>query len=367
MYIFILFCVVTFIQLLFFSFFYYKFSSDLSVSTPSESHPISVIICAKNEAKNLAENLPLIAKQKYPDFEIVLVDDFSSDNSLNIMQQFQKDFSSENCSIVIISPEKNVQKGKKNALTAGIKISSNENLLLTDSDCKPNSELWISTMAKEFSQEKTIILGYGAYQKIENSFLNEIIRFETLMTAMQYFSYAHIGKAYMGVGRNIAYKKEEFHKVNGFEKHYDILSGDDDLFINQIATKKNVATCLETNGFTTSKPETNFKNWIRQKRRHIATANQYKLDHQISLGLFYLSQISFWILGFYLLFWSNFKMLTLSLMFLRFIPWYAAILKCAKQLQEKDLIRFAPYYEFSIIFIQLYIFIRNLISSPKHW
>ena len=113
MYIFILFCVVTFIQLLFFSFFYYKFSSDLSVSTPSESHPISVIICAKNEAKNLAENLPLIAKQKYPDFEIVLVDDFSSDNSLNIMQQFQKDFSSENCSIVIISPEKNVQKGKK--------------------------------------------------------------------------------------------------------------------------------------------------------------------------------------------------------------------------------------------------------------
>ena len=209
MYIFILFCVVTFIQLLFFSFFYYKFSSDLSVSTPSESHPISVIICAKNEAKNLAENLPLIAKQKYPYFEIVLVDDFSSDNSYNIMQQFQKDFSSENCSIVIISPEKNVQKGKKNALTAGIKISSNENLLLTDSDCKPNSELWISTMAKEFSQEKTIILGYGAYLKIENSFLNEIIRFETLMTAMQYFSYAHIGKAYMGVGRNIAYKKEE--------------------------------------------------------------------------------------------------------------------------------------------------------------
>jgi len=184
---------------------------------------------------------------------------------------------------------------------------------------------------------------------------------------LQYFSYANIGKAYMGVGRNIAYKKEQFIKINGFEKHENILSGDDDLFINEIATKTNVVTCLSANSFTISKPETVFKNWIKQKRRHITTANYYKPNHQILLGLFYLSQISFWILACTLLILSIYPAATIFLIVLRFILWYATILKSANQLQEKDLIRYAPLYEFSIIFIQLYLFIRNLISAPKNW
>lgn len=367
MFIFITFCAITLIQILFYTFFYLKFSDKSPVSENRPLVPISVIICAKNEAENLAENLPFIAKQKYFRFEIVLVDDFSTDNSLEIMQQFQKDYASENCTIVITSPKKNIRKGKKNALTAGIEKASNKHLLLTDADCKPNSEFWIATMATKFSEEKTIILGYGAYQKIENSFLNKIIRFETLITALQYFSYANIGKAYMGVGRNIAYKKEEFEKVNGFDNHDNLLSGDDDLFINQIATKTNVATCLEPNSFTISKPEIVFKKWLKQKRRHITTANHYKSSHQTALALFYISQISFWILAVLLLLLLIYPIATIFLIVLRFVLWYAAILKSAKQTQEKDLIRYAPLYEFSIIFIQLYIFIRNLISPPKHW
>ena len=367
MYVFIAFCAIILIQFLFYIFFYLKFSNKSFTSKNRNYSPISVIICAKNEAKNLAENLPFIAKQNYPSFEIVLVDDFSTDNSLEIMEQFQRNFSSKNCTITITSPNKNLREGKKNALSAGIKTAKHEYLLLTDADCKPNSEFWISSLSENFSNEKAIVLGYGAYQKIENSFLNKIIRFETLLTALQYFSYANIGKAYMGVGRNIAYKKEQFVKINGFEKHENILSGDDDLFINEIATKTNVVTCLSANSFTISKPETVFKNWIKQKRRHITTANYYKPNHQILLGLFYLSQISFWILACTLLILSIYPAATIILIVLRFILWYATILKSANQLQEKDLIRYAPLYEFSIIFIQLYLFIRNLISAPKNW
>jgi cellulose synthase/poly-beta-1,6-N-acetylglucosamine synthase-like glycosyltransferase len=367
MFIFITFCAITLIQLLYYTFFYVKFSDKTSLSENKALLPISIIVCAKNEADNLAKNLPLLAKQNYPKFEIVLVDDFSTDNSREIMQQFQQDFSTKNCSILITSPEKNIRKGKKNALTTGIKLANYEHLLLTDADCKPNSEFWISSMAEKFSSEKTMVLGYGAYQKIENSTLNKIIRFETLLTAIQYFSYANLGKAYMAVGRNIAYKKEEFQKVNGFKNHENILSGDDDLLLNQMANKKNVATCLSPNSFTISKPETSFKNWIKQKRRHITTANHYKACHKISLALFYISQITFWILAVLSLLVSNYLAATIFLIVSRYILWYAAISKSARRLEEKDLIRYAPIYEFSIIFIQLYIFMRNLISPPKHW
>lgn len=155
--------------------------------------------------------------------------------------------------------------------------------------------------------------------------------------------------------------------ANGFEKHANIISGDDDLLINQMATSKNVAICFHRNSFTISEPKLNLKNWISQKRRHIATATHYKLFHQFFLGLFYLSQMLFWISAVLLIILKINPELTIILILFRFIIWYLAIGKSAKKLQEKDLMPFAPLYEFSLIFIQLYIFIRNLISPPKHW
>lgn len=366
MFIFITFCIVTLIQILFFSFFFFYFLGTIS-SRARKYFPVSIIICAKNEAKNLVRNLPFIAQQNYPNFEIVLVDDFSTDDSMEIMEHFKRNFSTKNVTIKILRAPKSSSKGKKNALSWGIQNASHNYLLLTDADCRPNSNDWIGEMVSQFSDKKTIVLGYGAYHKIKNSMVNKIIRFETLLTAMQYFSYAKAGKTYMGVGRNIAYKKEIFFMANGFEKHANVISGDDDLFINQMATSKNMAICLHPNGFTISEPKLNLKNWITQKRRHISTATQYKLFHQFSLGIFYLSQILFWTGAILLLLLNVNPAITIILILFRFIIWYLAISKSAKKLQEKDLIRLAPFYEFSLIFIQLYIFIRNLISPPKHW
>jgi predicted esterase len=156
-------------------------------------------------------------------------------------------------------------------------------------------------MSSQFTVEKTIVLGYGAYEKIGGSFLNKIIRFETLLTAMQYFSWAKIGKPYMGIGRNLAYKREEFFKVRGFMDHMKIRSGDDDLFVNQAAEKKNTTICFLPDSFTYSKPKTSFKEWFAQKRRHVSTAKHYKLFDRNQLGLFYVSQLLFLLLSIILL------------------------------------------------------------------
>jgi len=367
MLIFITFCIIIIIQAFFYLFLFGKFSFSKPTQKEHLNLPVSVIICAKNEANNLEINLPFIASQNYPKFEIILVNDASTDDTLKIMEAFQLKFSSPKLSIQIQSIQNKETKGKKSALSIGINTASNNYLVLTDADCKPASRNWVTEITSHFDGKKEIVLGYGAYQKIENSFLNKLIRFETLLTAIQYFSYAKIGKTYMGVGRNMAYKKKVYTKNKGFQKHMHIASGDDDLFINEVSNEQNTTICFNKNSFTISKPETIFKKWISQKRRHITTANHYKNFHKLLLSIFFISQFLFWVLTIFLLVSQVYPTIILALILFRFIIWYLIIGKSAKLLQEKDLIIFAPLYEISLIFIQLYIFTKNIISPPKQW
>jgi glycosyltransferase involved in cell wall biosynthesis len=366
-YLFIAFTVIFCIQFIYYVFIFGSFS--FSKKKPSETNfslPVSVLICAKNEAKNLTENLPLFLKQNYRNFELVLINDSSHDRTLKVMEQFKKE-SSIPIKIVDVAANEQFWGSKKYALTLGIKAASHEHLLFTDADCIPVSESWISEMAGNFNTKHQIVLGYGAYQKIKKSWLNKLIRFESLLTAMQYFSYAKIGIPYMGVGRNLAYTKSIFFKVNGFINHMKIKSGDDDLFINEVATKENTAISCSQNSFTESIPKTEFKDWIHQKRRHIFTASYYKPLHKFLLGLFFVSQLLFWIFAIILLgFLYHWELVTI-LVFTRFLILYLVIGYSAKKLNEKDLILLIPFFEIFLILTQMFIFIKNKISKPTHW
>jgi hypothetical protein len=210
-------------------------------------------------------------------------------------------------------------------------------------------------------------LGYGSYSKVKKSFLNKLIRFETLVTAVQYFSFAKAGIPYMGVGRNLAYARKEFFNANGFINHIKVRSGDDDLFINQVATKSNTAICFSVNSFTQSLPKTTFSSWIKQKRRHISTAKFYKLSHKILLALLYISQLLFWVLAPILLITLFKWQIVIGLILIKLILQYTMFGMSAKKLGEQDLIMMLPFLEVFLIITQLTIFINNLISKPNHW
>ncbi|MEH6537889.1 MAG: glycosyltransferase [Psychroserpens sp.] len=353
------------IQLIFYTFIFGRFSTSKLQETTKKNIGVSVIICAKNEAENLKEHLPFFVEQDYKTFELVLINDNSSDDTLEVMETFKKQC--ENIKIVDVKPVEKYWGNKKYPLTLGIKAATHNFLLFTDADCKPLSKEWISQMSAHFSNEKSIIIGYGAYEKIKGSFLNLLIRFETFMTAVQYFSYAKIGMPYMGVGRNLAYKKELFFEANGFINHMDKTSGDDDLFVNQMGNKTNVALCISEESFTESKPKTTFKSWIFQKRRHISTAVHYKPKHKILLALFYISQVFFWILGSLLLIVLFQWKIVIGLIALRFIAQYTTLYLSSKKLNETGLILFIPFLEIFLIIFQFFIFIKNLSSKPHHW
>lgn len=359
------FIVIVAIQLVYYLFVFKKFA----FAKPHKSNPkrisISVIVCAKNEAENVAQFIPILAEQDYPDYEIILIDDASSDNTLEIFEAFEKQYS--NVRLVKVQNNEAFWGNKKYALTLGIKASKKDYLLFTDADCYPASKDWITTMSSQFTMHKTIVLGYGAYEKVANSFLNKIIRFETMLTAVQYFSWAKMGRPYMGIGRNLAYKKEEFYNVKGFINHMKIRSGDDDLFINQIANSKNTAICYSPESFTYSQPKTTFKAWFTQKRRHVSTARFYKSFDKIQLALFYVSQLLFLLLAILLLAFQYEWIIVLSLIGFRYLFTWIILGFSAGKLKEKDVMYWFPIIEIVLIFTQLNVFITNLFSKPVYW
>ncbi|WMI64354.1 glycosyltransferase [Aestuariibaculum sp. YM273] len=364
-FVFYTFAVVVFIQVIIYLVVFGKFAYLKPKKKHTQNLPVSVIVCAKNEAENLRTFLPSIISQNYPDFEIVLINDASSDDTLEVMEDFKTRHS--NIKIVDVKNIEAFWGNKKYALTLGIKASSHEYLLFTDADCKPLSKHWIQEMSSFFSSKTSIVLGYGAYAKIKNSFLNKLIRFETLVTAVNYFSFAKLGNPYMGVGRNLAYTKKEFFKANGFIQHIKVRSGDDDLFVNQVATKHNTAICFSKDSFTESVPKTKWSAWIRQKRRHISTAKHYKFNHKLSLTLLYLCQVLFWILAIGLSITTFMWPFVVGLIVLRFIVQYSVYGMSAKKLNESDLLILLPLLEIFLIIVQLVIFIKNLTSKPNHW
>lgn len=343
---------------------FFKFSLVKSVSHSSPILPVSVIICAKNEEENLRKFIPSILAQNHPNFEVILINDASVDNTLEVIEDFQK--LDSRIKIVNVQNNEAFWANKKYALTLGIKKAKNPHLLFTDADCEAKSPDWISEMSSGFNAEKSIILGYGGYFKQKPFFLNKIIRFETLFTAIQYFSYAKWGIPYMGVGRNLAYTSEEFFNHSGFATHLHLRSGDDDLFVNEAATSTNTGICFSKDSITRSVPKKSFKEWFTQKKRHVSVAGNYKVKHKLLLGIFYFSQLFFWILFFVLLFSAYWK-IVLGIALFRFIIEGIVIFSASKKLDEKDLFWFFPFLEGFLVFAQMSIFISNLISKPTHW
>lgn len=356
---------VTLIQFIYYIFIFGKFSFGKPSVGKVKNIPVSVIVCAKNEAENVKQFIPLLLEQNYPTFELVLIDDASSDETRDLFEEFEKQDS--RVKLVKVDNNEAFWGNKKYALTLGIKAAKYEYLLFTDGDCYPNSKNWISEMTAQFTQQKTIVLGYGAYIKVKNSLLNKIIRFETLLTATQYFGWAKVGKPYMAVGRNLAYKKEEFFNVRGFMDHMKVRSGDDDLFINQAATSKNTTICYSEDSFTYSEAKKTFKEWFNQKRRHVSTAKHYKAFNRFQLGLFYFSQLAFLLLAIVLLAFQYQWMIVTGIVVFRYIFAWLSLGLAAGKLKEKDVMYWFPIFEIFLIFTQLNVFITNLFSKPAHW
>jgi glycosyltransferase involved in cell wall biosynthesis len=324
---------------------------------PQVNTPVSVIIAARNEYENLKQNLPLILEQQYPDFEVVVVNDCSYDQSEVILEEYAKLHA--NLKVVTITEHERFKTGKKFALTLGIKAAKNEHLLFTDADCHPASVNWITRMVAKFDANTHIVLGYSPYIKT-SGFLNHFIRFETIKTAMNYLSAALKGDAYMGIGRNLSYTKTLFFANKGFASHMHVMSGDDDLFVNQNATPYNVAIEIHPEAHMWTDSKSGFGAYYKQKKRHMGVGKLYKTNHRRFLSFDAISGFLFYVSMILCLAFKFEGILLLGFFVLRLIlqAWFYS--KIFKKLRGADLIWYLPFLD---LIYYLYLNIFGLIGT----
>ncbi|MCF8429601.1 MAG: glycosyltransferase [Bacteroidia bacterium] len=354
--------------LLFYYFYYflklgtYKIKAENNVT----QLPVSIIIAARNEYANLEKNLKSILEQDYPDFEVIVVNDCSWDESQKLLEYYQEVY--PHLRICELKEQEKYPTGKKFALTMGIKAASNNNLIFTDADCKPASNQWLALMASKYNTEKQLVLGFSPYT-FQSGFINLIARFESAITAMLYFSAAIHKNAFMGVGRNLGYTKELFFKQKGFAWHQHLISGDDDLFVNRAATTTNVAIQIDPASFVYTESKKNFSDWFSQKTRHNATGKFYKPSHKAFLGTFYAANLFFYASIIALLIVNfNFWKIVLVVYFFKLISQSVVYFLAFKKLKHQNLTWFILVLDILfVIYIYLFGTIGLFAKQRKMW
>jgi cellulose synthase/poly-beta-1,6-N-acetylglucosamine synthase-like glycosyltransferase len=333
--------------------------------TTGSVKPVSVVIAARNEEKNLLENVPKIMAQQHPQFEVIIVNDSSWDDTAEVLKALSLSY--PQLHVIHIDEEKQNMQGKKFAITLGIKAAKNDIILLTDADCEPASDRWILEMTSHINDREQLVLGFSPYERTEG-WLNRLIRFDTLIIACHYLGYARSGKPYMGVGRNLAYDKDLFFKIGGFKSHYSIASGDDDLFVNQVATAFNTRVVATPDSQTISEPKHTWSAWFTQKRRHFTTSGMYKTSHKLMLLMWPFSFVLMLATAPLAIYFHTYTLFIIGGLFLRYLAQIAILHRISAKLAvSRDIAWLAPLLEIQLHTINLGLYFINLLRKPKKW
>lgn len=326
----------------------------------SNQPPVSVIICAKNESENLENFLPIICSQNYPLYEVIVVNDSSVDDTETVLGILCTKY--KNLRYTNLVADRKFIHGKKLAVTIGLKSAKNDIVLLTDADCCPVSDNWIQQFVNQYNNNTSFVLGYGGYNN-QKGLLNKFIRFDTVFIAMQYLGFAIGKQPYMGVGRNLSYKKQVYFNGTGFRNHYNINSGDDDLFINEHANKKNTSVVITPDSFTRSIPCQTFAQWSKQKQRHLSTAVYYKFWHRVKLMLEPLSRLFFYLSLISLFVISSQPLIPLAAYLFRLIVIIIITKLCMNKLSEKGFLALIPIFDVLMPILNLFFIISNKFNT----
>ncbi len=332
-------------------------------STPKRI-PVSVLICVKDQVDALKKLFPLLANQSYPDFEIVLINNASTDDSLELMKEYAAAYSF--VKIVDVVNNEAFWGNKKYALTLGIKAAKNEYLLLIEPDSIPDSPQWIMNLSAQFTLHKTVVLGHSRITPQSKSWTNKLFRFQNTLQTLHVFSWTLMGKPFMGSGRNLAYKKEEFFNVNGFIDHMSLPYGEDVLFVNQIAQSKNTTICDAPMGFTSTEVNNRFKSWTAAVAHQNKLLSLLSLGDQLKIRFFNFTQIALLISATILFAFQMEWMIVLSILLFRYVIVWIYMSKAFKKFNEKDIRYWFPALEIIHTFTQSIVFISHLFSPKKN-
>ena len=328
----------------------------------THKEPVSVVICARNEAENLRENLSSVLTQEHDNYEVIVVDDASSDHTPQVLETFARQYPHLRILRIEQDDPRASLPGKKAALGLGIASAANDIILLTDADCHPLTSSWVSLMSSHFDMEK-IVLGYSPFER-SGHLAGWLSSWDNLETAVQYFGFALAGLPYMGVGRNLAYRRSLYRKNRPLGHEAGLASGDDDLQVGAMAEPGH--TCIEVHpdSRTRSNPPADLASWWSQKRRHLSTAIYYQQPVKFLLGYYGFSKLLFYLLMPWVLF-GNVSQWMIYLLIARFGLAMLSLIGNAARLRKWRTIWLFPLWELITTILIATIHLANLIKPKK--
>ena len=332
---------------------------------------VSVIVCARNEADNLQHYLQALCCQKYPTFEVIVVNDGSEDQTQTVLEHYTQLF--RNLRLTFVPNEAWVRSSKKLALTLAAKAAKYDYLLLTDADCRPESPYWIDEMMSGFCEPETeVVIGYGGYFE-EPKGINKLIQYDTITSAMTYLGFALTGHPYMGVGRNLAYKKDTFFAHRGFAGQLGQRAGDDDLFVNKVANRHNTEVVITPNSFTWSVPKHSYAEWRIQKYRHLSVSPAYRFATKLRLsieptirGLWYMLMIAVGVLAYLGIVTTPIVWGTALALFVARLVWLNILVNRAARIFGVTNLRVCKFTVLQTLFYDIFLPVFNLCMLIRH-
>jgi len=306
--------------------------------------PVSVVVAVRNGEDLLDELIRGLLAQDYPNFELVICDDASTDGTYAKLSEWSR--ADERLRIIRVQQKR--LPGKKQALAQAIKYAQHEWLLTTDVDCRPESTTWISMMIAARRADSELVLGYSPYA-LRNGWLNRWIRFEGVYTALQYLTSALIGRPYMGVGRNLLYSRGLYDRVGGFADHEHLAGGDDDLLVSAGATATNTVAATARPAWVWSLPSESWRAYYRQKTRHVSVSNAYRLPDKMWLTGLAASHLVFYF-GVLAVAGLGLAKLAAALYALRLLALWPQSATLLKRLGHPDLVVWWPLLDAGLVF-----------------
>jgi biofilm PGA synthesis N-glycosyltransferase PgaC len=358
-------CTVLFFSVGWIYFFQYFSAVNLTNQAPaSQLPPVSIIIAARNSVLKLEDHLPHWLNQDYPQFEVVIIDDRSGDETAYFLVKTAE--REPLLKYVLLDPEVIKNGGKKLALTLGFKKAKYNHFLLTDADCVPNSDQWLRSMAAGFTSKKDIILGVSPV-KTKKSFMGRLVQYENMLTALQFLGMAIKGKPYMGVGRNLAYTRSIYDSVGGFSKHHHLPAGDDDLFVQEASNATNTTICIDPNSYVNTNGPANWKEYWKQKMRHLWIGKQYRSDVKNQLAWLPISQLLFWSTTIFWFALGSSWLWPIIPILVKIIPEWVIFAKKGKLLNMPLANPYYPLFNFFYSFWYLFISINAFFKRKIVW
>mgnify|MGYP001159938217 CR=1 FL=1 len=364
-YLFYIFLVATVIQLLyhvliFIRIWFYKESEHVNYK------PVSVIVSSKNQLDDLRSNLIYFLDQEYPEFEVIVINDASSDGTDDYLEELQKKYDYLKVVTNTIQENDRFNKGRKFGITLAIKSATHDNLLFSDADSYPSSNQWIKKMQAYFSSKNQIILAHSRLEK-RKGLLNRLLRYESLYEGLLSFSSALCGFPLLAQPRNLGYNRQLFFSINGFFSHLNLSRGEAKLFVDEASNSRNTAVCLSAEAMTLSNKQKSYLEWFYHKRSYFHLAKRLRFSSLMILGMNFFSQLSFWMLIPVLLIYQINTQLVLLAFSLRFCMQYIVYWKMCKFTNEYGLLWFLPFYEISLMLIHLILSLSTFIKKVHDW